>query len=200
MSDYATVSDIQTLKRLLTFDEIERARQLIPVVCSLIRYEAQKTGRNYDDMIYHSELVPIVDLFTGNGTLTTFNLSYVPQGTLSVTVNGTALSSGYTLSGNALTFATAPTGEILVMYDYRALAEVAKGVVCDVVMRELNTPSNQLPATTYSESAGSVSQSYTLPNASGAIKLWKSDLKALGLLRQKIDTIDLMTPRKRGCC
>lgn len=200
MSDYATVSDIQTLKRLLTFDEIERARQLIPVVCSLIRYEAQKTGRNYDDMIYRSELVPIVDCFTGNGTDTNFVLSYVPQGTLAVTVNGNALTSGYTVSGNALTFDVAPSGEILVMYDYRALAEVVKGVVCDVVMRELNTPSNQLPATTYSETAGSVSQSYTLPNASGAIKLWNSDLKALGLKRQKIDTIDLMTPRKRGCC
>ena len=200
MSDYATVSDIQTLKRLLTFDEIERARQLIPVVCSLIRYEAQKTGRNYDDMIYRSELVPIVDCFTGNGTDTNFVLSYVPQGTLAATVNGNALTSGYTVSGNALTFDVAPSGEILVMYDYRALAEVVKGIVCDVVMRELNTPSNQLPATTYSETAGSVSQSYTLPNASGAIKLWNSDLKALGLKRQKIDTIDLMTPRKRGCC
>ena len=86
----------------------------------------------------------------------------------------------------------------LAVRDGRSLAEVVKGVVCDVVMRELNTPSNQLPATTYSESAGNVSQSYTLPNASGAIKLWKSDLKALGLLRQKIDTIDLMPP-KRGC-
>ena len=199
MSDYATVSDIQSLKRLLKFEEIERARQLIPIVCSLIRYEAQKTGRNYDQMIYQSELVPVVDCFTGNGTDTTFNLSYAPQGNVSVTVNGAAITSGYTLSEKALTFDSAPSGEILVMYDYRALAEVVRGVVCDVVMRELNTPSNQLPATTYSETAGSVSQSYTLPNASGAIKLWNSDLKALGLKRQKIDTIDLMTPRK-GCC
>ena len=117
---------------------------------------------------------------------------------VAITVNGVYLADGYTISEKALTFDSAPTGEILVMYDYRALAEVVKGVVCDVVMRELNTPSNQLPATTYSESAGNVSQSYTLPNASGAIKLWKSDLKALGLLRQKIDTIDLMPP-KRGC-
>ena len=198
MSDYATVNDINQLKRPLTFDEQNRAKRLIPIVCSLIRYEAVKTGRNYDDMILKSELVPIVDILDGNGTETEFALSYIPQGTVAITVNGVYLADGYTISEKALTFDSAPTGEILVMYDYRALAEVVKGVVCDVVMRELNTPSNQLPATTYSESAGNVSQSYTLPNASGAIKLWKSDLKALGLLRQKIDTIDLYTP-KRGC-
>lgn len=198
MSDYATVNDINQLKRPLTFDEQNRAKRLIPIVCSLIRYEAVKTGRNYDDMILKSELVPIVDILNGNGEDTEFVLSYIPQGTVAITVNGVYLADGYTISEKALTFDSAPTGEVLVMYDYRALAEVVKGVVCDVVMRELNTPSNQLPATTYSESAGNVSQSYTLPNASGAIKLWKSDLKALGLLRQKIDTIDLMPP-KRGC-
>lgn len=198
MSDYATVNDINQLKRPLTFDEQNRAKRLIPIVCSLIRYEAVKTGRNYDDMILKSELVPIVDILNGNGEETEYTLSYIPQGTVAITVNGVYLADGYTISEKALTFDSAPTGEILVMYDYRALAEVVKGVVCDVVMRELNTPSNQLPATTYSESAGNVSQSYTLPNASGAIKLWKSDLKALGLLRQKIDTIDLMPP-KRGC-
>lgn len=198
MSDYATVNDINQLKRPLTFDEQNRANRLIPIVCSLIRYEAVKTGRNYDDMILKSELVPIVDILNGNGEETEFALSYIPQGMVAITVNGVYLADGYTISEKALTFDSAPTGEILVMYDYRALAEVVKGVVCDVVMRELNTPSNQLPATTYSESAGNVSQSYTLPNASGAIKLWKSDLKALGLLRQKIDTIDLMPP-KRGC-
>lgn len=198
MSDYATVNDINQLKRPLTFDEQNRAKRLIPIVCSLIRYEAVKTGRNYDDMILKSELVPIVDILNGNGEDTEFVLSYIPQGTVAITVNGVYLADGYTISEKALTFDSAPTGEVLVMYDYRALAEVVKGVVCDVVMRELNTPSNQLPATTYSESAGNVSQSYTLPNASGAIKLWKSDLKALGLLRQKIDTIDLYTP-KRGC-
>lgn len=198
MSDYATLEDIRKLKRPLHFEEMDRAQRLIPIICSLIRYEAKKTGRDFDDMIYRSDLVPLVDWFAGDGTRTDYTLSYIPQGAVLITVGGVALTSGYTLSGTALTFDSAPTGEILVSYDYRALAEVVKGVVCDIVMRELNTPSNQLPTTTLSETAGSVSQSYTLPNASGAIKLWPSDLKALGLKRQKIDTIDLMQPRK-GC-
>lgn len=198
MSDYATITDIQTLKRLLTSDEQTRASALIPIVCSLIRYEAKKTGRDYDRMIYESELIPVVDVFTGNGTATQFTLSNTPQGLVMVTVNGSDVpSDAFSITNGKIVFVNAPTGEILVMYDYRALADVAKGVVCDIVMRELNTPGSMLPATSFSESAGSVSQSYSLPNSSGAIKLWPSDLKALGLKRQKIDAIDLRTPRER---
>lgn len=197
MSDYATVQDIQNLKRSLTNDEQTRAGYLIPIVCSLIRFEAKKTGRDYDLMIYESELVPVVDIFTGNGTTTEFNLSKTVCGAVIIAVNGSVIApTGYSITNNVLTFTDAPTGEILATYEYRALAEVAKAVVCDVVIRELNTPAMQLPATSYSESAGSVSQSYSLPNASGAIKLWNSDLKALGLKRQKIDVIDLMKGKK----
>lgn len=78
------------------------------------------------------------------------------------------------------------------------LADVAKSVVCDVVIRELNTPGNQLPVASYSEAAGGVSQSYSLPNSSGSIKLWPSDEKALGFKVQKIDALNLM--KKRGRC
>ncbi len=197
MSDYATVQDIQNLKRSLTNDEQTRAGYLIPIICSLIRFEAKKTGRDYDRMIYESELVPIVDIFTGNGSTTEFNLSKTVCGAVIIAVNGSIIApTGYSISNNVLTFTNAPTGEILATYEYRALAEVAKAVVCDVVIRELNTPSMQVPATSYSETAGSVSHSYSLPNASGAIKLWNSDLKALGLKRQKIDVIDLMKGKK----
>ncbi len=197
MSDYATVTDIQNLKRTLTNAEQTRAGFLIPIVCSLIRYEAKKTGRDYDQMILESETVPLIDTFTGNGTTTEFTLSYVPCNTPEIPVNGVVIApTDYSVTNNTLTFTNAPTGEIWATYEYRALAEIAKGVVCDVVIRELNTPSMQLPATSYSESAGNVSQSYSLPNASGAIKLWDSDKKALGLKRQKIDVIDLMKGKK----
>ena len=131
-TNYATVADIVSLKRPLTASEQERAESLIPVISSLIRIEAKKVGRNFDEMIADDE----------------------------------------------------------------DLTEVAKGVVCDVVMRELNTPGTQLPATSYSESAGGVSQSYSLPNSSGSIRLWPSDLKTLGLKRQQISALSLMKPRK----
>lgn len=130
MADYATVQDIQYLKRPLTFEEVERTNRLIPIICSLIRVEAKRRGKDFDAIV----------------------------------------------AGDA------------------DMALIAKGVVADVVMRELNTPSNMMPATSFSEGAGGLSQSYSLPNASGAIKLWPSDIKALGLGRQKIGIIDL-----RGC-
>ncbi len=72
-------------------------------------------------------------------------------------------------------------------------ANIVKCVTCDVVMRELNTPGNMLPATSFSEGAGSVNQSYSLPNSSGAIKLWPSDEKALGLRKQLLGAIDMRT-------
>lgn len=129
MSDYATVQDIQDLKRALTSEEQSRAANLIPIICNEIRELAFRQSKDFDAMI---------------------------------------TADPY-------------------------LASVAKAVVCDAVVRELNTPGYQLPATSYSESAGSVSQSYSLPNASGAIKLWPSDLKALGLKRQLLGAIDLRT-------
>lgn len=79
--------------------------------------------------------------------------------------------------------------------DNPALADVAKAVTVDIVMRELNTPGTQVPATSYSESAGGVSQSYSLPNASGRIGLWPSDLKQLGLRRQRIGSLPLWKGR-----
>ena len=134
MADYATVQDIQDLKRPLTLDEQTRAANLIPIICSEIRAYARGIGKDFDQMVA----------------------------------------------------------------DDPDLANIAKGVVCDAVIRELNTPGNQLPATSYSEGAGNVSQSYSLPNSSGSVKLWPSDLKALGLKRQQISALNLMKPRK-GC-
>ena len=134
MSDYATIQDVINLKRSLTSEEQTRAGYLIPIISNLIRVEAQRTGRDYDQMIAETPI----------------------------------------------------------------LADVAKSVTCDVVIREINTPGTQLPATSYSEGAGGVTQSYTLPNSSGAIKLWPSDMKALGLKVQKINALNLMKKRV-GC-
>lgn len=200
MSIYATVQDIQELKRPLTAAEQARAEALLPVVSSLIRYEAKKTGRDFDEMIMRSELCPCVDEYEGNGELLSFTLSYKPNQVISVTVNGAILpSDAFAVVNNEITFTEAPNGHVVVLYDYRALADVARGVTCDIVMRELNTPGNMLPTTSYSEGAGNMSQSFSLPNSSGSIKLWPSDLKALGLKRQKIDSLDLWT-NKQGLC
>ena len=198
MSDFATIADVQELKRSLTASEMERARHLIPVISSVIRFEAKKTGRDFDLMITESELCLSVDEFTGDGEQTAFVCAYSISEVQSVTVDGADVpSDAYTVGERAVTFNEAPTGAVAITYSYRALSDVARGVVCDVIIRELNTPGSMLPTTSYSESAGSVSQSYSLPNSSGSIKLWPSDLKALGLKRQKLDAIDMWTRKRR---
>lgn len=126
-SDFATVEDVTQLKRALTASEQERVAYLLPVVSDMIRFEAQKAGKDVDALV-----------------------------------------------------AADP-----------AFANVVKAVTVDVVMRELNTPGTQLPATQYAESAGSVSLSYSLPNGSGRIALWPSDLKTLGFRRQQIGSLPL---------
>lgn len=70
-------------------------------------------------------------------------------------------------------------------------AYIVKSIVIGVVLRELDTPAGQLPVTQQTESAGGLSLSYSIPNASEAIRLWPSDLKALGFKRQRIKMIDL---------
>ena len=133
MADFATLTDIQTLKRALTVAEQTRAAALLPVVSDTIRYEARKVGKDADALVA----------------------------------------------------------------DDPVFANVAKAVTVDVVMRELNTPGTQLPATQYAESAGSVSLSYSLPNGSGRIALWPSDLKTLGFKRQQIGSLPLWNRRCR---
>ena len=51
MSDFATVSDVQTLWRDLSTAEIERTEELIPIICNALRYEATKVGKDLDAMI-----------------------------------------------------------------------------------------------------------------------------------------------------
>lgn len=127
MTNFATLSDIQTLKRSLTAAEQTRAQALLPIVSDAIRFEARKVGKNADALVAEDP----------------------------------------------------------------AFANVVRAVTVDVVMRELNTPGTQMPATQYAESAGSVSMSYSLPNGSGRIALWPSDLKSLGFRRQQIGSLPL---------
>ena len=198
--NYATVTDITRLKRSLNLDEQSRAAALIPEVSDAIRYEAQKVGKNFDQMVFESELGSQWDLLTGDGSSTEYSLSDTPVGDITVKV-GNEVITAFTVNGDEITFAEAPAdgAEILISYQYRILLHRAKAVTVDIVMRELNTPGNQLPATSYSESAGNISQSFSLPNSSGSIKLWPSDLKALGLRRQQLGAIDLRTRKIRGC-
>ena len=51
MSDFATLNDMISLWREMTPQEIERAEKLLPIVCDSLRMEADKVGKNLDEMI-----------------------------------------------------------------------------------------------------------------------------------------------------
>ncbi|HEM5173219.1 TPA: phage Gp19/Gp15/Gp42 family protein [Streptococcus suis] len=54
MTSFATTSDLETLWRVLKFDETERAKALLEVVSNSLRHEAQKVGKDLEEMIADS--------------------------------------------------------------------------------------------------------------------------------------------------
>ena len=125
---YATVQDIIALKRPLTPEEAERAEALLPLVSASLRTEADKVGKDLDQMIELSD----------------------------------------------------------------DLAQVAKSVTVDVVMRELmvSTSADNEPMTQYSQSAlgYSVSGTYLVPG--GGLFIKNTELARLGLKRQRYGVIE----------
>lgn len=72
-----------------------------------------------------------------------------------------------------------------------SLSSVAKSVTVDVVARTLMTSTHQEPMTQYSESALGYSASGTFLVAGGGLFIKDSELKRLGLKRQRIGVISL---------
>lgn len=100
--DYATIADVISLFRTLTPEEIERAEALIPVVCSSLRYEAEKVGKDLDVMIADSgNLAEVAKSVTVDVVARTLNtstsaepMSQMSQSALGYTVSGTYLVPG----------------------------------------------------------------------------------------------------------
>lgn len=70
------------------------------------------------------------------------------------------------------------------------LASVAKSVTVDVVMRELMTSTNSEPMIQMSQSAMGYSESGTFLVPGGGIFIKKTELKRLGILRQKYGVLE----------
>ncbi|HFI0042626.1 TPA: phage Gp19/Gp15/Gp42 family protein [Streptococcus suis] len=54
VTTFATIEDLQSLWRTLKFDERDRAEALLDVVSNSLRHEAQKVGKDLDEMIADS--------------------------------------------------------------------------------------------------------------------------------------------------
>lgn len=60
MDNFATTDDLEKLWRELKPDEIERANELLTVVSNSLRYEAEKVGKDLDQMIKDNEYLKSV--------------------------------------------------------------------------------------------------------------------------------------------
>lgn len=127
MADFATIEELESLWRSLRQDEEERAEALLPVVSDSLRFEAQKVGKDLDQLVAESA-----------------------------------------------TFAT-----------------VVKSVTVDVVARTLMTSTDKEPMTQFTESALGYSASGSFLVPGGGLFIKESELKRLGLKRQRIGGIEL---------
>lgn len=127
MANFATIEELESLWRSLRQDEEERAIALLPVVSDSLRFEAQKVGKDLDQLVAESA-----------------------------------------------TFAT-----------------VVKSVTVDVVARTLMTSTDKEPMTQFTESALGYSASGSFLVPGGGLFIKESELKRLGLKRQRIGGIEL---------
>lgn len=102
MEPYATISDLTNLWRPLSEEEQARAGYLLPIVSNTLRYEAQKVGKNLDNMIADSEVLATVarsvTVDVVSRTLLTSTedepMTQISQSALGYTATGTYLVPG----------------------------------------------------------------------------------------------------------
>lgn len=126
MANFATIEDIEKLWRNLKPAERERAEGLLEIVSDSLRVEADKVGKNLDELTADSD----------------------------------------------------------------AYASVLKSVTVDVVARTLMTSTDQEPMTQMTESALGYSYSGSFLVPGGGLFIKDTELKRLGLKRQRYGVID----------
>ncbi|MBD9204627.1 phage Gp19/Gp15/Gp42 family protein [Ligilactobacillus ruminis] len=126
MANFATIEDLEKLWRVLKPTERERAEGLLEIVSDSLRVEADKVGKNLDELAADSD----------------------------------------------------------------AYASVLKSVTVDVVARTLMTSTDQEPMTQMTESALGYSYSGSFLVPGGGLFIKDTELKRLGLKRQRYGVID----------
>ena len=102
MNDFATIDDIKSLWRELTPTEEKRAETLLPVVSASLRAEADRIGKDLDQMInekpFLAEVAKSVTVDVVARTLMTSTdtepMTQMSQSALGYTVSGTYLIPG----------------------------------------------------------------------------------------------------------
>lgn len=100
MTDYATVTDVQTLWRPLTADEQNRAGLLITVISASLRTEAKKVEKDLDQMI---EADPDLAIVAKSVTVDVVARTLMTSTDQEPMTQYSESALGYTVSGTFLT-------------------------------------------------------------------------------------------------
>lgn len=102
MADFATLQDVQDLWRPLSADEQSKVSNLLPIVSNRLRYEAEKVGKDLDQMVSDDNVlssiakavtVDIVKRYI-NDNVDGVSMSQMSQSAGGYTVSGTYLVPG----------------------------------------------------------------------------------------------------------
>lgn len=106
MADFATIDDVNTIWRQLKSDEVERAKMLLSIVSDSLREEADKVGKNLDQMIeekppYFKNVVKSVTVDIVARTLMT-STDQEPMTQTTESALGYSFSGSYLVPGGGL--------------------------------------------------------------------------------------------------
>lgn len=103
MSNFATVDDVIALWKPLSEAEIAQVNILIPMVCNSLRYEAEKVGKDLDEMIADDEAladvaksvtVDVVRRYINDNSYNGASMSQMSESAGGYSVSGTFLVAG----------------------------------------------------------------------------------------------------------
>lgn len=100
--DFATVSDVIVLYRALEPGEEKKAEELIPVICSRLRYEAKKAGKDLDAMIAEDEDLAAVAKSVTVDIVARCLMTPTSAGNLGPMTQMSESALGYSVSGSFL--------------------------------------------------------------------------------------------------
>lgn len=105
MNNFATIDDIKSLWRSLTADEEKRAETLLTTVSASLRAEADRVGKDLDEMINEKDfLKEVAKSVTVDVVARTLNTSTTaePMSQMSQSAGGYSVSGTYLIPGGGL--------------------------------------------------------------------------------------------------
>lgn len=101
--NYATINDVIALWRPLSADETEKVEELLPLVSNCLRYEADKVGKDLDEMIEETPIladvaksvtIDVVKRYINDNSIDTVSMSQFSQSAGGYSTSGTFLVAG----------------------------------------------------------------------------------------------------------